>query len=198
MRDHTELPSLYAPADGAIDYSTLADAYDDYTQHVSPDNMAISLRSVSYIVWLCEQVQARTVCDFGSGFTSYALRVYQEQAPRPVSVLSIDDDEDWLTKTKDYITSQGMIADGLRLWDEDVPLIQSDLVVYDFAGGDVRERWMGYALEHTKKVCVFDDANHDTHRMEMEKVSAELGFEFYGVEPWTRDRFNRYAAVAVR
>ena len=191
----------YAPFEPDLDHyrNLLADAYYDYTETVSPKEMAISLRTAAYILWLCVKVRATSVCDFGSGFTSYVLRLFARASIWPQgSVTSIDDNPEWLQKTSDFLQRRDCDTDGLVLWADDLELPNFDIVVYDFASGAVREQWMGYALAHTKIACVFDDAMHDGHWLEMERAAGMEGMKLCSLQLWTRDYIARYAALAFR
>lgn len=199
VRDASTLPVRFQPKDGELDdlRLALAPVYREYTENVSHDGMAIALRTAVYCVWLCEQLDAKTACDFGSGFTSYALRWYA-QNKKGVQVTSIDDNAEWLEKTGKFLADHDMATGELVLWDDIAALWPFDVVVYDFGGGEWRERWMHYALQHTAKACVFDDVMHDGHRKKMDEVCELEQMPVFGLDPWTRDRFHRYAALALR
>lgn len=170
----------------------LGPQYDWYTTCVSHSQMAISFETAAWVGLLAQQ--AKSAVDFGSGFTSYVLRKYCD------TVWSVDDNEEWLTKTRQFCEQQKVSTDRIVLMDEYRPG-QHDLVVYDYAGGDTRNRYYDFAFAQVAPggVIVCDDMQFGPHaeharaaamRHEMTLVDESRG--------WTLDQFARWASYAVR
>lgn len=171
-------------------------AYGDYTAHVSPANMAMSLESCAYIMWLALQLDVKRAIDFGSGFTSYVLRVVCDD------VVSVDDSPEWLAWTHTFLERHNMHHGRLVLWDDFEPADQTEfgLVVYDFSAGNIRDEHFMDAVAAIAPggVGVMDDAMHVNHQKSMRDAALAFGYEMCGVEDWTRDEYSRYAAIIIR
>jgi predicted O-methyltransferase YrrM len=179
----------------------LVPAYVAYCQTVSPRHMAMSIESCTYLWWLCDQVKARTVCDLGSGFTSYTLRAYAALADYPVSVTSVDDSVEWLDRTREFLTDAGMPTDGLVPWDEwsENPDGPYDVIVHDLASGDLRNQSMWTATDALADggMILFDDAQNHGHINEMFKVAEAHGMKIADIRDATTDEVKRFSLLAV-
>ena len=76
----------------------IAHAYQDYITSISSEDMAISLRLASLLVYICQHLHPMVVIDLGSGFSSYALLVAAKALPNTI-VHSVDADPKWLEAT---------------------------------------------------------------------------------------------------
>jgi predicted O-methyltransferase YrrM len=167
-------------------------AFVDYVQHVSPKRMAMSLSSCTYILWLAEQIKPRSAVDFGSGLTSYVLRLACD------NVYSVDDSPEWLGNTRRFLKRYRADNDQLFLLDEYKEQEHShDLVVYDFSCGDMRDNNFAYAIGQltASGVGVMDDANHAGHQQSMLDACDMHGRELLSLKTWTLDEYGRYAAL---
>ncbi len=172
-------------------------AWADYVTHVSPYVMAISLETSAYILWAARATGATSAIDFGSGFTSYVLRCALDD------VWSIDDSREWLDWTGTFLERYGKRYRGrmcqwkfFRYYDQR----PRDLVVYDFSGGEMREKYFGYAMQMIAPggIAVLDDAQHPEHQKTMHQEAREQCCDIFGLREWTRDGVDRYAALIVR
>lgn len=176
----------------------LADAHAEYVATMSVANMAASLETCAYIAYLCDTVQPRRVVDVGSGFSSYVLRRYAANDPA-VSVVSVDHDQDWLAKTREFLASHDLPANDLLSWDEFVAAPDGyDLAFHDYAHGDLREATMPDVVTRVKPggLIVFDDAQHSGHRRAMAEAVDKR--DTYSLRRWTLDDIGRYSLVAIR
>lgn len=178
----------------------LADAYDEYTANVSPDNMAVSLIAATYLLSVCRDKKLVDVADFGSGFTSYVLAHYARTADYPVTVTSIDTDPEWLARTDEFLTAHELQS-RLVLWDDYLTEEQAhDLICYDLGGGDVREAGMPVVLDRISPngVVLFDDAQHIGHADAMRAACRARRRDLYSLRDETLDDYGRFMAVSVR
>ncbi len=175
----------------------LLDAYMDYVTHVSPYVMAISLETSAYILWAARATGATSAIDFGSGFTSYVLRCALDD------VWSLDDSAEWLAWTNRFLERYGKSHVGrlcewkfVRYFDPS----PRDFVVYDFSGGDMREKYFGYAMQMIAPggIAILDDAQHPEHQKTMHQEAREQRCDIFGLREWTCDSVDRYAALIVR
>lgn len=173
--------------------SRLERAYNDYVCHVSPAQMAISLETAAYVLWLAQRLDAKTAIDFGSGFTSYVLRV------AGCNTCSVDDSPEWLAWTERFLARYDCRHGAISLWGEFVPG-KADVVVYDFSSGQMRDDHFTTAVAEIAPggVAVLDDAQHSGHQQSMHKACAHFGYDLFGLQDITKDYYGRYAALVVR
>lgn len=171
--------------------------YIDYCTTVSKRTMAMAYESCAYALCLLRMVKPTDVADFGSGYTSYLLRLYAAEAEHVVNVISVDDDATWLARTGEFLERQGLPSDGLLMWDEYMALDSvHDFAIYDFSGGEKREMGMTLVAERTKRngMVLFDDAQHDGHRASM----FATGLTIFDSKPYTIDVVQRYALLGMK
>ena len=182
----------------------LEPAYSDYVMKVSEAGWAVSLETSALLYFLCRATNARALLDLGSGFSSYVLRHYTREAPYPVSVTSVDADEAWLARTKEYLLSEGCDAERVIGWAEfrDGTSEPHDIVFHDLASGSLREDAMPLAISQVGPggVIVFDDAQHRGHRERMYAEGSAAGLHLYSLRSWTLDSIGvgRWSILGVR
>lgn len=176
----------------------LQDAYIEYVVNVSPDWMAMSFNAAQFLSELCEQHRPGVVADFGSGFSSFVLRRYA--ARYGAQVWSVDDDPEWLSRTREFLGEYGLPVDRLNLWsewvDSDGPAL--DVAFHDLGCGTIRESSMWPIADRMRPggFLVFDDAQNDSHYNVMFDVAAAHGWALR-LLPVTRDGNGRYDAMCV-
>jgi len=179
-------------------FDRLVPAYRAYCTTVSKRSMALSIETCAFLWWLCVELDAHAVADLGSGFSSYVLRLYASEADHLVLVASVDDNDDWLTKTRDFMVGQGLDPKGL-FGDEwrDHPA-QYDVICHDYSSGDRRDEWMLIAAEHLAPggVLLFDDAQNVRHHWAMAEAARRNGLRLFDVYEQTVDEVGRYAGMA--
>lgn len=173
--------------------------YREYCLTVSRRGMAASIESCAYLWWLCDTVDARTVADCGSGFSSYTLRRYAQG--KDVEVVSVDDSPEWLARTAEFLTGHHLPATGLVgpvEWAAND--LRFDVVFYDYSGGDAREENMALAASKVADggVIVFDDAQHAGHYKRMTEVCRDERMHLFDVRSQSADEVGRFAAMGVR
>lgn len=173
----------------------LRPAYGEYVSTVSTPGMAVSLSTASVLLALCRRSRINTAMDLGSGFTSYALQRWAAEGG--ADVCSVDDNAEWLARTRCFLELHGFVSPRLYLW-PDAPQGGVDLVFHDLASGVTREEAMPLAASWARRYAIFDDAHHRGHRERMRAVCAEGGLTLYSLRSVTLDSRKRYAAMAVR
>jgi len=178
---------------------SLVPGYIDYCRNVSRRSMALSIETGVFAYWLCLRNEAMDVCDLGSGWSSYFLRRYAKESG--ATVTSVDDDAYWLARTRGFLHTHRTDTSNLVMWgDYRRNLTTHDVIVHDFAAGELREESMRVAAERLMPggVVVFDDAQHDGHRAAMYATCDEYGLTPIDVKEWTCDEVHRYALAAVK
>ena len=172
--------------------------YIDYCRAVSMRMMAINVETAALLWYECDQTHARSVCDLGSGFTSYVLRRYANEACYPVTVTSVDDEPEWLQKSAAYIRRHRLNPDGMTSYADWVAGTDTfDVIIHDFNSGEHRNRtmWEVAARSNPASILIFDDMQHEGHRNEMLKVASTYGWTTIDVHDVTTDETFRYAGM---
>jgi predicted O-methyltransferase YrrM len=147
---------------------TLSPVYDGYVRDVSDVEWSMSLETAACLYHLCRAMRPARLLDTGSGFSSYVFRLYAREAPGPVTVVSADDDEQWLARTAEFLRQNDLPTDGLVRWPpEQVATGQFDLVFHDLAFGSARVAAIPLMLAAVREqggAVLFDDAHHNEGR----------------------------------
>jgi predicted O-methyltransferase YrrM len=157
--------------------------------------MAASLQTAAVLLALCRNEQIGSAIDFGSGFSSYVLRLWATEAE--CVVWSVDDDPAWLARTQEFLAASDLPANDLSVW-PDIPDRTFDLVFHDLANGSKREEAMPSALQASSRLVVFDDAQHHGHRAAMKVACTEAGARLYSLRGTTLDWMKRYSMLAIK
>jgi len=168
-----------------------------YVSDVSAPGMAVSLPTALLLRRLCEDLRPRRVLDLGSGFSSFVLRSYAA-SQRDVTAWSVDDDDAWLQRTRDFLLGHGLATEHLVDWEE----FQSadpgpfDLVFHDLGGMELRMQAFDRALELGARGVVLLDDMHKPHysKYVAERLQTQpccrLDLEFC-----TRDELGRFCVL---
>lgn len=178
-------------------FNRLTDAYRDYCFNVSRRGMALSIETCAYVWWLCDMKQARSVCDLGSGFSSYVLRRYADEADYDVTVHSVDSDAEWLAKTREWCGTD----DGFYMGHEWMTIdARYDVVVNDYDSGNTRDQFAQHGIIRLNAAgaIVFDDAHHPDHHDFMGVICQRNRLALLDLYHQTRDEVHRFAMVGVR
>ncbi|MFW9872209.1 MAG: hypothetical protein ACFFG0_03830 [Candidatus Thorarchaeota archaeon] len=186
--------------DNYVDF--LKEDYQDYITTVTTQEMAASLECSSFLLYLCDKISPRAVADFGSGFSSFALRKYRKHTGKLFTLKSIDTDKEWLKKTSHFIKRKGMVDSNLILFKEfieDLP-IQFDLILFDIAyyQDGTRQNILPMVLnncvnENTN--ILFDDMQINHYFMFVLEKMFGLNFNMINTRHHTIDNFGRFSIL---
>jgi SAM-dependent methyltransferase len=135
MTESESAPSTVVP--------NIADRHEEYSLATGTNtDMAVSVELCRFLVQYCAEYHPERIADLGSGITSWTLRTWRDAQCPSCNVISVDDNPDWLKRSREFSAAAGSGTDGFYTWEEflDGPAAgtQFDLVVYDF--GSVRDR----------------------------------------------------------
>lgn len=179
----------------------IAPLISDYGTEVSTPDMAVSLPSAAFLAALCKVTRPMRVLDTGSGFSSYVLRRFAGHNGQRAEVWSVDDDEQWLAKTREYLAAQSMADERLLMWDQ---LAATDERDFDLIFHDLGQAH-GIRLEVLPDVCarlsprgllLLDDFHKLRYRRGACRVLERLNFDVVPLRHHTIDPLGRYAALA--
>jgi predicted O-methyltransferase YrrM len=190
------LPSAVAEAG-----RRLAPTYEDYVTSVSSPVWAVSLQTAALADALCALLRPRAVLDLGSGFSSFVLR-RQRAGAGGGTVHSVDDDPQWLERTRGFLEARGVSSDGMFLWPAfaAAPPQSYDLVLHDMGRMALRLEALPAVLSlvSANGLLVLDDMHKPEYAPGALARCRESGFEHCSLRTLTLDGFGRHASVAFR
>lgn len=179
-------------------YHVLKPYYKDYTSHVSPDGMAISLELASFILTFCQLIKPRTIADLGSGFSSFVFRYYAANAPFGINVWSVDDDTIWLAKTRKFLSANKVSTKNLLPFSRFQKMHQKyDLVLHDMGTMEMRLETVSFAIRLASSggFIILDDMQLPMYAPTPKKIIKKSGFTAYSTRQYTKDRYGRFSYV---
>lgn len=149
---------------------------DFYKKNVSGGNYPISLDLANYLYDLCWKVKPNRILDRGSGFSSFVFRKYATMSarnavagPNYVKIYSVDHDERWLEKSKEFVKYCGLTPRNFFLW-EDFLNYNLDAYKYDMILDDyhfpLRVKNLHVVLDMLAVggYLILDDVHHKNYR----------------------------------
>ena len=193
------------PARFAADFHTwrelqreLEPAYGRYVKEVSQPEWAASIQLAAFLWHVSRVMEPTRILELGSGFTSYVLRRYREEHGG-VTVLSVDNNEEWLGKTAEFLRDVGIGDDGLILLDDlDETAVEREYdLVFNDVLGTLRADMTAAAMRYRSPegIVVVDDANREPDRRSVMKCARRDGLKVYDLRPWTIDFYGRWALL---
>jgi hypothetical protein len=175
--------------------------YNFYVKNISRADMAASLQLVSVLLKLCRDTAPHKLLDLGSGFSSFVLRYYAKNYPM-TAVWSVDDDIQWLNKTKDYLRQNDLNAANV------VPLPEFihgnvagfDIVLLDLNFVEVRKNYITLAIERCKAggILLFDDVHKPDFMYDVLIQTRNLPIRLYSIRSLSLDSYGRYALLGIK
>lgn len=177
--------------------------HKSYTNEVSRADMAASLELSAFLLAWCRVKKPERLLDLGSGFTSYVFRLYAREEPG-VYVTSVDDDEIWLEKTRDFLIKHRLSTQAMTplsgLLTNRSPHQPFDLVVQDMNFVEVRIGYTSTALDLAKGggTVIFDDTHKPDYRRRLLSCLMLSKNAIYSLKELTLDSYGRYAFGLVK
>lgn len=182
--------------------STFRVYHMDYNERVGHPVHAASIELVVLLQLMFRELEPAKAVDLGSGFSSFVLRTLAQRSDRDVEIWSVDDSEEWMQKTRDYLTEMDRSAENLMTWDAFLGEEPSgfDLVLHDMGSMEFREETLRKVLELAKPggAIILDDVHKPAYRAAAQKVLEEMGLEWFSLRDWTRDPLTRYCWLVFR
>lgn len=178
--------------------------YEAYVANVSTGGMAISLELSTFLMTICNIVQPERILDLGSGFSSVVFRLYMQHATSKPTILSIDDSDEWLGKTRTFLEAHGLSVERMSTWQSFVNVNHGqtcdgafDLVLHDLGDMEFRRATFGNILKLVRKggLAVLDDAHYAGYRGFARWELEERRIDYYSLKRFTIDKFGRYSLL---
>jgi hypothetical protein len=190
-----------APANEDLLINRIRSVYKQYTSEVSSPVAAISWELASYLWSSLWAYRPTEVLDLGSGFSSFLFRLFaktQAENGHACQVISIDDNSDWLERTREFLEAEALPTQQLWLWDDYIqrrPAFSPGLVLYDLGHSKVRINTLpavvGLCQANTRLVA--DDVQKPLIREALLKVVQSRQLRCQDLISVTYDRYGRYS-----
>ncbi len=190
-----ELPHL-----AATSRQILKPFYKAYLREVSNSAWVISFETACALHGLCTLVKPAAILDLGSGFTSAAFRFYAKTASHQCTVHSVDDDSQWLERTRGFLASKDLSTADLMLWPAFLETSYSyDLILHDLGNMATREQALETALARraTNGLLVLDDMHCEPYASRAQNTCEMQGCSWFDLRDLTMDSFGRYATLVL-
>ena len=180
----------------------LMNYYKQYVSQVSNENMAISLRSSIFLIFIIFVFRPKSVLDLGSGFSSFVIRYYLKVSKQSFSVWSIDDSSKWLEKTYNFLNTHNLKTGNLINWDAFAEINRDafDFIFYDLGNMQFRKQNLIEILNlaHPGSIFIFDDVHKTEYRKYAKKLLKKFRFRYYNLKYLTEDSLGRYFMLAIK
>lgn len=175
--------------------------YRTYTQEVSSSDMAVSLELGIFLYALCQAKGYKRLVDFGSGFSSCVFRLYARETPG-VEVFSVDDDEQWLEKTRQFLVAHDLDTHSLMSMDlfftEDRSGFDCILCDLNLVGERIKHVERLLTLVRPGGYIFFDDVHKPDYLYNLLNILSRSPGSYYSLKPATLDSFGRFSLAYQR
>lgn len=175
--------------------------YKNYVTTTSSEIMAMSFELAIFTLALCEITKPKKILDLGSGFSSFCFRYWIKNYSPDSEVMSVDDEPEWLDKTREYLLRHNLPSNQLITWDELIggDYGKFDLVFYDFGTFPVRKNSLSKVIDFASRpsILILDDMHSAEYGLYVKKTLKDRKLESFSIRRYTNDKFTRYAFLAI-
>ena len=195
----TNVPDLAELEHFASDSRTLIEpVYRTYVERVSSPAWAVSLETACVLYALCMIARPRAILDLGSGFSSVTFRLYARACTTGCVIRSVDDNPQWLNRTRVFLASLGLSTEGLMEWSEfRRKKSYYELIFHDLGDMPLRAASLEFILGLRADTgwVILDDMHKGNYAPFAETVCAAAGLQLYPLRDLTLDRYGRFACL---
>ena len=185
-------------------FNSIKSEHKVYIEHISSPEMAMSLELAYFIMNYCIEYKPKRLLDLGSGFSSFVFRMYQNNFKEmDIIVYSIDDNNNWLIKTKDYLNKQNLKIDNLHNL-EDFKILNLkeyfDLILLDLNFVEIRKEYLNFSMNLLSKngLLIVDDVHKVEFLREVKKAAKINEFKLSNIKLSTIDKLGRFAIALIK
>jgi predicted O-methyltransferase YrrM len=175
--------------------------YKEYISEVSTPDMAVSFQASIFLYTLTTIKKPRRILDLGSGFSSFIFRLCSMNGLDIIDIYSVDDNQQWLDKTRSYLIAQGTRSDNMLHWQDFQTLNVSkfDLIFHDLGDMDVRSESLPWVLNLLDRggIIILDDMHKSNYRASTSRLLSKSGFMRYSMRRYTLDEFGRFLELSM-
>ncbi|MFZ1808153.1 MAG: methyltransferase domain-containing protein [Cyclobacteriaceae bacterium] len=175
--------------------------YEHYIESVSRADMAASVELAAFMFSICKINQFTKVLDMGSGLSSFVFRLYAKETSG-VRVFSVDDDVEWLDKTKDFLRHYELDIDNIFTLDHFLKSDETkfDCILHDLNFAEVRINYIEQLMSMVKSggLVVFDDVHKPDYLFALLKKLNGIRCTIFNLKPVTLDSYGRFSLVVLK
>ena len=194
---YPELNSYFNERDGIQEM--LRPAYLDYNTRYSSSLISLSLNRAAFLFFLTKLLNAKTIHDLGSGFSSYVFRHASNAHER--QVISVDDSAFWLKRTVEFLQRYQTNTDHIISLDDYLKEYADkgfDLCLLDIGDFQLRQRLLpglANSLQKHGGMLFVDDFHVPLYRNCIRRLCAERGLQIFSLRKVTRRRLSHAALI---
>ncbi len=174
--------------------------YNEYINVISTPRMALSFESSILFYILISNLKPQKILDLGSGFSSFVIRYTLKEYDIKSEVTSIDDNEFWLAKSRDFVRDKNLEINTFILWDD---FLVTDIQKYDFISHDlgtmdIRRKTLDSIIDYLKPengILLLDDMHKRKYREYVLENIKTLRIKKFDFRRYTLDSFGRFSYV---
>lgn len=178
-----------------------SEIYSRYTTSISSAEMAVSLELCACLYSFCYILKPSKILDMGSGLSSFIFRTYQKEVSN-VSVFSIDDNKEWLDKTRQFLFTHDLNTENIYSLHEFSVMQESsfDLLFHDLNFVEERIKHVDELAGRAsgKAFLIFDDVHKGHYYSALIKKLKLNNLSYFSLKKYTLDKFNRFSILAVK
>lgn len=177
--------------------------HKEYVSSISSPEMAMSLELANFIFAYCLKNKPETLLDLGSGFSSYVFRLYQKHSNKPVRVDSVDDHDEWLAKTKDFLINQKVNTEhlyNLIFFKNNAQEPYYDMILLDLNFVEKRKNFIEFSIDLLKPtgILVIDDVHKIEFLREVKAKAKKNNCNLFNIKNQTKDSFGRFSILLTK
>ncbi len=175
--------------------------YEQYVKEVSRADMAASLELATFMYTLCQVNQYTKLLDMGSGLSSFVFRLYAKENPE-ATVFSVDDNVEWLEKTKCYLLQHQLVVDNIFNLNQFLESKEDgfDCILHDLNFVELRINYIEHILRITKQhgLIILDDVHKPDYFLASLIKLQKLNVKMYDLKPVTFDSYGRFSMAVMK
>ena len=175
--------------------------YRTYVSTISLEDHAVSWEAARYLFQAVQEAKPKRILDLGSGYSSLIFRTYQAKFAPETTVVSVDDDAEWLEKTKAFLQANEISTDHCITWEEFLttyPDQSYDFILYDMGNMYTRAENLTKIVDVMEPIgsLIIDDVHFSFYAMVVFEVIGNYRLRLQSLKRETLDKYGRYAVKA--
>jgi glycosyltransferase involved in cell wall biosynthesis len=175
--------------------------YRTYVSSISLEDHAVSWEAARYLFQAVQEAKPKRILDLGSGYSSLIFRTYQAKFAPEMTVVSVDDDAEWLGKTKDFLQANGISTNHCVTWEAFLKTYAEqsyDFILYDMGNMYTRAENLTKIVDvmEPNGSLIIDDVHFSFYAMVVFEVIGNYGLRLRSLKRETLDKYGRYAVKA--
>lgn len=180
-----------------------SEEFEDYTTNVSTKKMCASFNTMHLMNVLINKYRLTSIAELGSGFSTYCLKqIILRKNNNNIKLISVEHDEEWLKKTKQFLIKYNTNTDNLMTTDEFIKYSKNNKIqlvffdVFHMSDGSRKEYYEKISDNLKHSIIIFDDMHKEEMANEIIEIANKKDMEIM-TAIFSKDKYKRFAYVAV-